>query len=94
MYWMGQAPRKPNSGQATAGWNAGRNASQPQTNANRKLVMPAVPNSLTPIRRKAPEITPLSAKPNVMTAVVVSWMSARVSAAMPPTSRSQGRSTA
>jgi len=52
--------------------------------------MPAVPNSLTPMRRKAPEITPLSAKPNVMTAVVMSWMSARSSAAMPPTSRSHG----
>ncbi len=52
--------------------------------------MPAEPNSLTPIRRKAPAITPLSAKPSVMTAVVMSWMSARVSAAMPPTSRSHG----
>ncbi len=43
-----------------------------------------------PMRRKAPEITPLSAKPRVMTAVVTSWMSARVAAGMPPTSRSHG----
>ena len=91
MYWIGQAPRKPNSSQATAGWNDGRKASQPQTRANSKLVMPSEPNSLMPMRRKAPEITPLSAKPRVMTAVVMSWMSARwPRSAMPPTSRSHG----
>ena len=33
-------------------------------------MMPAEAKSLTPTRRKAPAITPLRAKPTVMTAVV------------------------
>ena len=67
MYWMGSAPRKPNSGHATAGWKPGRKASQPQTSANSTLVMPAEAKVLTPTRRKALATTPLRAKPSVMT---------------------------
>ena len=91
MYWIGSAPMKPNSIQASAGWNDGTKASQPHTRMNRNEVRPAEAKSLTPTRRNALVMTPLIAKPTVMIAVVQSWMSARAAlSAMPPTSRSHG----
>ncbi len=69
MYWMGQAPRKPNSTQGSTGWTAGRKASQPHTSANRQLMTLAEAKSLTPMRRHQRGDQAAAPKPSAIAAV-------------------------